>query len=202
MFKNVIKEIQQKPPANLTVVCARPGDGKRAFTIELANDFAMKGVLVCYCSITRTKANLEKKLLPGVYILSAFPKNESYAFKRLTESARARNAVVLIDDLSSFVLEEGLKQAPLGEYDKAKIKTELLLKIKEIAIQRELRVIVADGFSYASDTDDLLPIPWEGLALCDSAYILYKDDITADNVKDPDIGVLKLKTIKEVQKKQ
>ena len=195
MLKNVIKEIQQKPLGYVTAVCARPGDGRRTFTIELANDLIMQGFPVCYCSITRTKKNLQNKLLPDVHILNVFPRNCEFVLKRLSESARVRGAVVLVDDLSSFVLQEGLKYAPSGAYDKTKIQTELMQNLRKLAIQRELHIVVANTFSHASDTDDMLPISKEAIELCDRVYILYKDSITADTLWSADATMLKLKEI-------
>lgn len=196
MLKNVIKELQEKPLGYLTAICARPGDGRKSFTIELANDLAQQDYTVCYCSITQTKKNLENKLLSDVHILNAFPHGENYVLNRLTESARVSGTVVLVDDLSSFVLQEGLQHAPVGAYDKMKIKSDLLLKIKEIATQRGLRIIVADTFSHASNTDNMLPISKDALCFCDRAYILYKNSITEDTIYNADAGVLKLKEIK------
>lgn len=193
MLKNVIKEIQRRPFGYLTVVCARPGDGRRTFTIELANDLVIQGFPVCYCSITRTKKNLQNKLLPGVYILNVFPRNCEFVLKRLSESARVRGAVVLVDDLSSFVLQEGLKHAPTGAYDKAKIQTELMQNLRKLAIQREIHIVVTDALPHASNTDDMLPISKETIKLCDRVYILYKDSITADTLWNADATMLKLK---------
>ena len=195
MLKNVIKEIQQKPLGYLTAVCARPGDGRRTFTIELANELVIQGFPVCYCSITRTKKNLENKLLSDVHILNVFPQNCEFALKRLSESARVCDAVVLVDDLSSFVLQEGLKHASVGTYDKAKIQKELLMKLREFAIQLGLHIVVTETFPHASGTDDMLPISKEARELCDRAYILYKDSITADNLWNADATKLKLKEI-------
>lgn len=195
MFKNVIKEIQQKPLGYLTAVCARPGDGRRTFSIELANDLAMQGFTVCYCSITRTEKYLENKLLPIVRILNDSPQNAWYALTRLTLSSKAGSVVVLIDDLSAFVLQKGLKYAPTGTYDKAKIQTELIQKFRKLAIQQKLRIVVADTLAHASNTDDMLPISSEALKLCDRAYILYKDSITADTFYNADSTMLKLKEI-------
>ncbi len=193
MLKNVIKEIQRRPFGYLTVVCARPGDGRRTFTIELANDLVIQGFPVCYCSITRTKKNLQNKLLPGVHILNVFPRNCEFVLKRLSESARVRGAVVLVDDLSSFVLQEGLKHAPTGAYDKAKIQTELMQNLRKLAIQREIHIVVTDALPHASNTDDMLPISKETIKLCDRVYILYKDSITADTLWNADATMLKLK---------
>jgi len=195
MLKNVTKEFQQNPLGRLTVVCARPGDGRRTFTIELANHFARQGIPVCYCSITQTKKNLENKLLPGVHILSSFSQDDNYVLKRLTESARVRGAVVLVDELSSFVLQEGPKQASVAANGKTKVKTELLMKIKKIAIQRGMHIVVADTFPHASDTDEMLPLSKEALKLCDRAYILYKDSITVNTIYNADATMLKLKEI-------
>ena len=196
MLKNVIKEIQQKPLGYLTAVCARPGDGRRTFTIEFANDLIMQGFAVCYCSITRTKKNLQNKLLPGVHILNVFPRNCEFVLKRLSESARVRGAVVLVDDLSSFVLQEGLKHAPVGTYNKAEIQKNLLLKLRELAIQRGLHIVVSDTLPHASNTDDMLPISKEARELCDRAYILYKDSITEGSICNAEACMLKLKKIK------
>ena len=196
MLKNVIKEIQQKPLGYLTAVCARPGDGRRTFTIEFANDLIMQGFAVCYCSITRTKKNLQNKLLPGVHILNVFPRNCEFVLKRLSESARVRGAVVLVDDLSSFVLQEGLKHAPVGTYNKAEIQKNLLLKLRELAIQRGLHIVVSDTLPHASNTDDMLPISKEARELCDRAYILYKDSITEGSICNVEACMLKLKKIK------
>ena len=49
--------------------------------------------------------------------------------KRLSESARVRGAVVLVDDLSSFVLQDSLKHAPVGTYNQAEIQKNLLMKL-------------------------------------------------------------------------
>lgn len=196
MLKNVIKEIKQKPLGYLTAVCARPGDGRRTFSIELANDLVMQGFPVCYCSITRTKENLQNKLLSGVHILNAFPRNCEFMLKRLSESARVRGAVVLVDDLSSFVLQDSLKHAPVGTYNQAEIQKNLLMKLRELAIQRGLHIVVTETFPHASDTDDMLPISKEARELCDRAYILYKDSITEGSICNAEACMLKLKKIK------
>lgn len=188
MLKNVIKEIKQKPLGYLTAVCARPGDGRRTFTIELANDLAKQGFTVCYCSITRTDNYLENKLLPNVQILNEFPQNCDFAIGM-------RDTVVLVDDLSSFVLQEGLKYAPVGTYNKVEFQKNLLMKLRELAIQRGLHIVVTDTFPHASDTDDMLPISKEARELCDRAYILYKDSVTADTLWSADATMLKLKEI-------
>lgn len=195
MLKNVIKEFQQKPLGYLTVICARPGDGRRTFTIELANHLAMQGIPVCYCSITQTKNNLENKLIPAVHILSGCLQDGNYVLKRLTESARVRGAVVLIDEFSLFALQEELKETTAGTYEKTRVKTELLLKIKEIAMQRGIHIVVTDTFSHSSDTDDMLPLSKDALKLCDRAYILYKNNVTADTPCYADATMLKLKEI-------
>ncbi len=177
MFKTVIKEIQQKSLCHLTFVCARPGDGRRTFTFELANDLAMQGFTVCYCSITRTEEYLKSKLLTTVHILSALPQNATYALTKLTESSKSGGVVVLVDNLSSFVLQKGLKYAPVGAYDKSKVKANLLLKLKQLAIQRGMHIVVADTLAHASDTDYRLPISNEAIEPCDNVYILYKNGI-------------------------
>ncbi|MBQ6830384.1 MAG: hypothetical protein IJO59_04585 [Clostridia bacterium] len=196
MLKNVIKEIQQRPLGYLTVICARPGDGRRTFSIELANDLVTQGFPVCYCSITRTKKNLQNKLLPAVHILNVFPRNCEFMLKRLSESARVRGAVVLVDDLSSFVLQDGLKHATVGTYNQAEIQKNLLMKLRELAIQRGLHIVVTETFPHASDTDDMLPISKEARELCDRAYILYKDSITEGSICNAEACMLKLKKIK------
>ena len=195
--KNVIKEIQQKPLGHLTIVCARPGDGRRDFTLELANDLATQDFSVCYCSITRTKKYLQKKLLPNVHILSALPKDDSYFFKKIKESACERGVFVLIDELSSFVLQKRLKQAPIGAYDKAKVQKDLLLYLKDLAVQQGIHIVVAVTFAHTSDTDDMLPISKEVIEFSDRTYILYKDSITADTLWCTDEIMLKLKEVEK-----
>lgn len=64
-------------------------------------------------------------------------------------------------------------------------KADMFTQMKENATRRDTHIIVTDTFSHASDMDDMLPIPCEVLDLCDRAYILYKDDVTVDNVDDP-----------------
>ena len=184
MFKNVIHEMQQKPLGNLNVICARPGDGRRSFAIALANAMAAKGGCVYYCSIIRTRAYLENQLLPSVRFLNAFP----------LESL-PKGAVIVVDTLSSFVLQEGLKHAPVGAYDKEAIQTALLLKLQKCATQRKWRVVVTETFAHASDPDAMLPLTKEALQLCDRAYILYKDSITANNLPCADTPALQIKEI-------
>lgn len=179
MLKNVIKEIQEKPFGYLSAVCARPGDGKRTFTIELANDLAAQGKPVCYCSITRTAKYLKNKLHTNVSVAST-----------LQLSAMKSGTVVLVDDISSFTLKEGI-----GKNNKDEIKTELMRILRELAVGRGLHIIVADTFRHASNSDDMLPLSKEALEQCDIAYILYKDNITADTLWSADATMLKLKEI-------
>lgn len=195
MLKNVIKEIQQKPLGYLTIICARPGDGRRTFAIELANDFVMKGFQVCFCSVFRTKTSLKNKLLPGVRVLNIFSHNRNLILKRLSRFSKLCDTVVLVDDLSSFMFYERLKKMSVGAYDEIKSKTEWLKKIKESAIQQGMRVVVTDTFPRASDTDDTSAIPCETLELCDGAYILYKESVIVNNLWNPYKSELKLKEI-------
>lgn len=188
MLKNVITDIQQLL-GHLTAVCARPGDGRLTFAIELANELVQKGETVYFCSFSRTKQNLQYKLHSSVQILSTLPDGEKHFLKRFDESARIRNGFVLVDNLSAVSLIEN----PADRFQK---KADMLAQMKEIATRRNIHIIVTDTFSHASDTDDMLPIPCEALDQCDSVYILHKDDITVDNADDPTAYMPKLKEIK------
>ncbi len=190
MFKRSLKEIQQKDFENLTAICSRPGASRLAFAIELANELSQKGETVCFCSFSRTKENLQSKLLQGVLILNAFPADEKHLFKRLNESARVKaGAFVLVDHLTVVTLKA-------KSDSRAQMKMDILAQLKEIATKLDVHIIVTDTFSHASNTDDMLPIPIEAQKLCDRIYILYKDVITEENINDPDACMLKLKVVK------
>ncbi len=109
--------------------------------------------------------------------------------KRLNESARTQHGFVFVDNLSAVSLI-------VNPADRFQKKADMFAKMKEIATKRDMHIIVTDTFSHASDTDDMLPIPREALDLCDRVYILYKDDITMDNVGDPAAYMPKLKEFK------
>ena len=201
MLKKVINEICREKPAGLSVICARPGDGRRTFGIELSNDLAIRGRPVCFCSITRTKKALEKKLLPGVRIVSAFPDENGYFFKRLRESARAKDGIVLVDDLTAFSqvaeCDSQMQKTSAGNAAPFNAKNKLLARLKELAIERNLRIIVTDTFAYASMPDTKLPLSGYDLDLCDRVYILYKNPYNgAKDLDLPDSGIVQLKRIK------
>ena len=189
MYRNILTEVQQKGFGKLTAVCARPGDGRLTFSIEIANELERKDKSVCFASFSRTKSHLQCKLNSGVHILSAVPDGEKTFLKRLQESARTPNGFVIVDNVTALCL--GVKSS-----EWLPKKSEFFTKMLEIARQRNIRVIVTDTFAHAADPDDKFPLPPEALALCDNAYILYKDSITFDKIDNINAGVLKLKVMK------
>ena len=55
MCEHAINELLQTEFGYLTAICTRPGDGRLSITMGLANQLALHGERVCFCSFSQGK---------------------------------------------------------------------------------------------------------------------------------------------------
>ncbi len=189
MYKRAVDEICRNGFGALTLLCARPGDGRMTVAVALADKLADSGAVVCACSFTLTAEQLRKKLSQKVRVLSAFPESAPAVFEKLQSERPVAGTVVVVENLSAAVLSESSE-------NRLQKKTELLAQLKELAERLGIQVVVTDTFSHAADTDEQLPVSGAALELCNTVYIVYKDDIGAGDTIDEETCRLKLKKIR------
>ena len=134
----------------LIAVCVRPGDGRRTFSIALANELTRQGETVAYYSYSKSPTRLESTLVA--------PQSKDVP----------HTGIWILDDLTA-----GATVLTLADVNCTKIA--LLSRLREIAHERGLKIVVTD--THSRYTDRRLPIPDAGLALCDGVYERCKEGI-------------------------
>ncbi len=195
MFKKAIDKIYQKPLLELTMIFAKPGDGRMNFGIELANTLAVNHKKVCYCNIRKRKTHLQKKLLQSIEIINGLGTTDEYDYdyflRRLKESTSTRNTVILIDNFSDIVTiyrRNLMRSGAKNICDEYEIQAKLLKYLREITRQKNSNIIITDTL------DPKTPFNETFLDLCDDVYLLYKDN-TNETYDDPNWYKLKLKSV-------
>lgn len=151
-MKTLLDLLSTAQKGMLIAVCARPGDGRRSFSIRLANTLAAQGNAVTYYSYSKSPTNLESTLsLP-------------------TDAKPPTRGIWILDDLTA-----GATALTLADANCTKIA--ILSGLRQIASERGLKIVVTD--THPRYTSRRLPIPEKGLALCDAVYEIQKrkDDI-------------------------
>ena len=185
MCTHIINELLQKEFGYLTAICTRPGDGRLSITVGLANRLALRGERVCFCSFSQGKMLKKHTLLPSVQILPVTSDLELF-FDQLHRVFQL-DAFLVIDNLTAMVLTEGVRRPEK--------KREMLMRLRNMAIPYNAHVIVSDMFAHGWDRDERYPIPQKALALCDRAYIAYKEPVGTDDVDSAGLPVIQLKEI-------
>lgn len=170
-MQNLINRIRSTKEGQLIALCARPGDGRRTTAIALANELARQGEAVHYFSYSKSPTALEERLDSAVI--------------RLKASDIPDAGVLIVDDLTA-----GATALTLATPDSTKIA--ILSRLRKVAKERDLKILVTD--THARYTSRL-PIPDAGLALCDMAYIAYKDSVGPGAVDSTELPVIQLKEI-------
>lgn len=142
-MKQLIKHLLSETDGTLIAVCARPGDGRRTFSIALANELTRQGEPVAYYSYSESPTRLESTLVAP-----------------LSKDA-PHTGVWILDDLTAWA-------NTLTLADPRCTKIAVLSRLRQLARQRGLKIVVTD--THAHYTDRQLPIPDGGLALCDAVY--------------------------------
>lgn len=150
-MKTILDRIHHTPDGLLIAVCVRPGDGRRTFSIALANELTRQGESVAYYSYSKSPTGLESTLVAP-----------------LSKDA-PHTGVWILDDLTAATTA-----LSLADPDCTKIA--ILSRLRKLAHERGLKIVVTDTHSHY--TDRRLPIPDGGLALCDGVYERRKEGIT------------------------
>ena len=155
-MKTLLNLLSTTQKGMLIALCARPGDGRRATAIALANELARQGEAVHYFSYSKSPTRLEQRLDSAVI--------------RLTASDVPNTGVLIVDDLTAAATV-----LTLATPDSTKIA--ILSRLRKVAKERGLKIVVTD--THPRYTSRRLPIPEKGLALCDAVYEIQKrkDDI-------------------------
>ena len=150
-MNQLIQHLLSETDGTLIAVCVRPGDGRRTFSIALANELTRQGEPVAYYSYSESPTGLESTL--------------SFAADKETPP----NGVWILDDLTAWA-------NTLTLADPRCTKIAILSRLRQLAHERGLKIVVTD--THAHYTDRQLPIPDGGLALCDAVYERHKEEIT------------------------
>lgn len=186
MHTHLIQQIRQKGLGYLTALCTRPGDGRLSITVGLANTLAVDGETVCFCSFSQGKTLNKHTPLPSVEVLPPVTDSLEPLFEQLHEVLKP-HTFLFIDNLTAMVLTDGNRSL--------KKKAEVLSQLRDMAARCNARVVVSDTFAHGWDGDERYPIPQEALALCDRAYIAYKESVGTDAVDSAGLPVIQLKEI-------
>lgn len=142
-MKEMIHHLLSNKEGTLIALCARPGDGRRTIGIRLANTLAEQGETVAYYSYSKSPTRLESTLVT--------PQSKD----------APHTGVWILDDLTAWA-------TTLTLADPRCTKIAILSRLRQLARQRGLKIVVTD--THAHYTDRQLPIPDGGLALCDGVY--------------------------------
>ena len=186
MCEHAINELLQTEFGYLTAICTRPGDGRLSITVGLANTLAVDGETVCFCSFSQGKMLKKHVPLPCVQVLPPVTDSLEPLFEQLHEVLQL-DTFFFVDNVTAMVQNEGDRRPER--------KTEVLTRLRECAVRYDAHVVVSDLFAHGWDGDDRYPIPREALALCDHAYIAYKESVSADTVDDIGLPVIQWKEI-------
>ena len=188
MHNHIIHQMKQKGLGCLTAICTRPGDGRMSIAISLANTLARQGEIVYFHTFSQTTKIMRHRLLPCVHSLPVGEATDDRLFACLCALPKTPHTFVFLDHLTGMVLTEDHPQRPAK-------KTAIVTRLREIAVQNGIHIVVTDLFWTARDTDDQLPIPHEALNLCDNAYIAYKESIGPEMVDGIELPVIQWKKI-------
>ena len=185
MYKNATNELLQTEFGYLTAIATRPGDGRLSITMGLANQLALHGERVCFCSFSQGKMLKKHVPLPCVQVLPPTADLE-LLFDQL-HGVLQLDTFLFVDNVTAMMQTEGDRRPER--------KTEVLTRLRECAVRYDAHVVVSDLFAHGWDGDNRYPIPREALALCDHAYIAYKDPIGPEMVDGIELPVIQWKKI-------
>lgn len=180
MYQNITNELLRNGLAHLTAICARPGDGRVTFAIHIANDLCRQRKRVYFYSDPPSTVFATERLSHHVQILTALPSPATDI---------PPHAIVIIDHLSAATRTI----SPCQNND---AKAALLQDFKNLAVEKNVQLVVTDTFRRADEPDDKLPISNAAITLCDHVYILSKKAYWSTEPEDPYAGVPMLRPIK------